>query len=111
MTYNATLIPFTEHHIARTFTWIQDKDFRRYFLMRSEPTWNRHFKHFKDALNDSNQYIYAIIVNGEHVGNCGLKRAGEETGELWIYIGDSNFREKGIGTYATKLLLSQAIDH
>jgi len=104
-----SLVPFTKDHIALTFKWVRDPEFRRKFLMRGEPTWEEHQAHFERVLTDPAQYIYAVLTGSVHVGNCGLKNIylSRKEGELWIYIGDISMRGNGIGKYATTLLLRE----
>jgi RimJ/RimL family protein N-acetyltransferase len=100
------IIPFNEEHLKQTFLWIQDPLLRHDFLMKDKPTWKTHCAHFKEACAARDQIIYAIIDNDTHIGNCGLKHIipGEEA-ELWIYLGTSVFRRKGVGTQATSRLI------
>lgn len=107
---NITLVPFAKEHIDLTFEWVKNHEFQRLFLMRNEPTWEHHYEHFEQVLKDSTQHIYAILANNKHVGNCGLKNLSKNKGELWIYIGDSLMRGKGIGKCATKLLLHKGFE-
>ena len=105
------LIPFAMEHVRLTFSWLQDEELRRMFLMRGELTREGHWAHFERVLADISQRVYAIILDGLHVGNCGFKNlspAGKE-GELWIYIGEPAMRRKKIGTRATRLMLKEGL--
>src|SRR4030066_2342495 len=106
MNLNVSLVPFREEHISLTFEWIQDPDFQQLFLMRDRPTWDGHIKYFDNMLKDPAQRVYAILSEGRHVGNCGVKNISltNKEGELWIYIGDPRMRRKGIASHATRLL-------
>ena len=110
MSITVSLEPFTSEHVAQTYTWVQDPGLRDLFLMRGEVTWENHRAYFDRVLNDPNQRVYAILADGVHVGNCGLKNIShiEKEAELWIYIGDPEFRSKGIGKRATELLVGEA---
>lgn len=102
------LIGFSELHIQKTFEWICEPELRRMFLMRGEPSWEEHVAYCKRILSDPKQSVYAVYFAEEHVGNCGFKNIIEkEEGELWIYMGSSLVRGKGVGTSATKLLLEE----
>jgi len=61
-------------------------------------------------LNDARQVWYAIILQGEHIGNCGLKNLdlNKKECELWIYVGEQKMRGKGIGKKATVMLIEKA---
>jgi RimJ/RimL family protein N-acetyltransferase len=105
---NCSLVPFEQLHIRKTFEWVSDAEMRRLFLMRGEVTWDGHLKYFSKALSDATQFIYAILdENSQHVGNCGFKNIKPHEGELWIYLGESSTRGKGIGTSATRLLVNE----
>ena len=76
---------------------------------RGEVTWEGHLAYFERVLADPCQRVYAILDGGVHVGNCGFKNLAPKTreGELWIYLGDSATRGKGIGLQATHLLVEE----
>jgi len=106
------LVPFTRKHVDLTFQWVRDAEFQRLFLMRGEPTWEKHTAYFENALKDRTQRIYAILYEGRHVGNGGIKNIsfGQKEAELWVYVGLSAIRRKGIGKHATGLLVSEAYE-
>jgi RimJ/RimL family protein N-acetyltransferase len=106
------LIPFKKEHIEKTFEWVKDPFIKEYFLLRGEHTWKGHLKYFERVLNDPKQQVFAIFVDGHHIGNCGFKNMvpKEREGELWIYIGDESFRNKGFGRFATDLLIREGFD-
>lgn len=108
-----SLKEFSEEHITQTFIWVKEPEFQKLFLMRGEINWDGHLAYFKKCLNDSLQCIYAIYLNSLHVGNCGLKNLdiSKKTGELWIYVGDSQFRSQGIGQKATRMLIEFAFNN
>ncbi len=107
-----SLVSFTKDHVALTFKWVSDTEFRRIFLMRGEPTWEEHQAYFERVLTDPTQHIYVVLTESVHVGNCGLKNisSAQKEGELWIYIGDPAMRGKGISKYATELLLREGFE-
>ncbi len=104
---------FSKKHLKLTFEWISNPDLRRRFLMRGgNPSWEQHLEYSRKVLNDVQQRVYAILVNGKHVGNCGFKnlRPLEKEGELWIYIGEGSYQGKGIGAKAVRLLLREGFE-
>ncbi len=103
------LTPFSETHIGRTFEWVREPDFQRLFLMRQAPTWEGHLAHFRGVLADESQRVYAIVEEGRHIGNSGIKNISQSdgSGEIWIYIGDRADRGKGAGSRATELLMQE----
>lgn len=106
------IIPFSTHHIEKTFQWIKAYDLRKLFLMRGDADWETHLTYFKRILNDPTQKVYAIMLDEIHVGNCGFKNISlsMNEGELWIYIGNSSMRGKKIGTNVIELLIKDAIN-
>ncbi len=111
MSTHVKLIPFSESHIEKTFLWLQNPRLRHDFLMRGQPSIETHLKYFEEVLNDSSQKVFAVLCDGDHVGNCGLKHiVPNRESELWIYIGDESQQKKGIGTAATKQLISYAFN-
>lgn len=107
------LVPFTKAHVDLTFQWVRNSEFQRLFLMRSEPTWEKHKAYFENVLNDRTQRVYALLCEGCHVGNGGIKNIvpTQEEGELWVYVGLSAMRGKGIGRRGTGLLIREAFDN
>jgi RimJ/RimL family protein N-acetyltransferase len=100
---NVILLDFSNVHLSKTFAWISNPELQRDFLIRSQPTWETHCEYFSHLLSDKTQRVYAILKNGIHVGNCGLKNifTKNKEAEYWIYIGDSAIRNQGIGERAT----------
>ena len=101
---------FEINNIKDTFDWVKNEEFQRLFMMREKPTWENHVKYFNSILNDKSQKVFAIYYQNKHVGNCGLKNISQHSAELWIYIGDISFKNKGIGTQATKLLIDKGFN-
>lgn len=108
--HSITLTPFSADCVERTYGWVSDPELRRAFLMRGEVTPEGHRDYFRRVLMDPSQRVYAVLADGRHVGNCGLKEIDrrERRAELWIYLGDVPVRGKGIGTRATELLIEEA---
>lgn len=103
---------FTLHDSDATFSWLQDDELRRLFVMASRPGREGNREYWRKTLADPTQRVYAVIVDGEHVGNCGFKNiaADKSTGELWIYLGHAASRGKGWGRGAVELLLAEGKD-
>ena len=58
-------------------------------------------------LHDPRRLSFAICADGLHIGNVGLKEWDEDqpAGECFIEIGERNFRGRGLGARAMRLLL------
>ena len=108
--------------VRRTFRWLQDDELRQFFLMRQKPNRKTHFIYWRSLLASSDQYVFSIILSGAHIGNAGIKNINkdEDEAELWVYLGESFERGKGIGRLVlhklewfirTELELSMAFLH
>ena len=102
--------PLTMAHAAKTFTWLEDDSLRRLYMLRERPDWPGHVRYFERLLSDASQRVFAIRFQGGHVGNCGLKHISPKTRdcELWIYLGETHCRGRGLGELATRALLDEA---
>ena len=105
-----TLKNVEDEEIKNTFSWICDKTFRKLFLMRGEPDWDNHVNYFKKIKADITQRIYAIFYDKKHIGNCGFKYIKGNCAELWIYIGDNNFRGKRLSKPSCEALIQKGKD-
>jgi RimJ/RimL family protein N-acetyltransferase len=101
------LEPLGKAHESLTFSWLLDPVLREMFYLRGEPDWAMHQAYFDRVLCDQSQCLFAIVHDGQHVGNCGLKHIDQESGsaEMWIYVGSPQTRGSGIGGAATRQLL------
>lgn len=96
------LLKFSSEHLSNTFEWMQNQSLKDTFLLDKEITTESHLIWFKGLNRDSSQTLFAIIFDGVYVGNIGLKNMDytNKNAEIWIYIGDQNFRGKGIAKHA-----------
>jgi RimJ/RimL family protein N-acetyltransferase len=77
----------------------------------SLPFSNASMEHYLDVLiTDKNRMTLAILVNDHHVGNIGLKEYSKDrkTSELFIEIGEGEYRGVGVGKAAIAILLDYA---
>jgi diamine N-acetyltransferase len=67
-------------------------------------------RYLDSLVRDPRRRSYAIELDGEHVGNVGLKEydAGAEDAECFIELGERHARGRGVGTRAMMLLLDHA---
>lgn len=104
------LIPFNKAHFEKSRKWMNDPELCRLFN-RVYRSWSKEDqeKWYAQLKKDRSQLVFAIIYNGIYVGNIGLKEIDHENkkGEYYILIGDKKYWNKGIGTKASKLLLSK----
>lgn len=100
---------FGARHVEQTFAWVSQPELQQAFMIRGEITWAGHQAYFASVLADELQHVYAITMDGAHVGNGGFKDLDIAVGqgELWIYLGEPSVRGKGIGKLALRLLLDE----
>lgn len=102
------LCHLSDENIKTTFKWIHNQTLRELFSMNGKPNWDNHINYFKKKLNDKTQKVFAIYANNHYVGNCGLKNIDLHKAEIWIYIGEDNFKGKGIATKAIGIMIAYA---
>lgn len=92
---------------------MQDEELQKYFLFRRDITKKEHSEWYDKLKNDKSQIVFAIISENTHIGNCGFKNINmvDRKAELWIYLGNDNFKGKGLGRKATNLLLSYGFNN
>ncbi len=62
--------------------------------------------YIESLIYDLNRTSFAILVNGKHVGNVGLKNCNlsEKYAECFIEVGESGFRGLGVGSAALTMV-------
>lgn len=107
---HTTLEPLNETHCKQTFAWVSQPFIQRTFAISSPPNWETHVQYFPTLMAEDKR-SFAVLHNGEHVGNCGLRNVVVgDAAELWIYIGERSVYGKGVGTEATRLLIEYGFD-
>ncbi|WP_348945378.1 UDP-2,4-diacetamido-2,4,6-trideoxy-beta-L-altropyranose hydrolase [Chitinibacter sp. FCG-7] len=103
------LLNFGIEHIEKTFTFIQDPLVQSQFVVRTPFDLRVHNLYWDSKLKSGKEYIFAIHHHACHIGNCGLKKMdASDDYEAWIYIGDLNARNRGLGETAFCFLLRYA---
>ena len=92
------------------YAWMLDPEVSDSLGLRSAPTPQRTIEWIRHAVSNDSTYPFAILLDGEHVGNVVLDRVDQylSCARLSIYIGESNARGVGIGTVALGLALKEA---
>jgi RimJ/RimL family protein N-acetyltransferase len=105
-----TLKTFSDDNIEATFDWLQNAELRQLFAMKEAPTWGKHVEYIKKILHDCTQVMFAIYYGDTYIGNCGLKYIQNQGASIWIYLGNKNYRKKGLSKVACRLLMNYARD-
>ena len=104
------LRPLEREHLARCVKWFNDREVTL-FLARDEPlSMEQEERWFAEYRSKVDEEIYAIEVEGDHVGNVGLHgidRANRRA-SLGIVIGEKDRWSKGYGTDAMRTVLRYA---
>jgi len=92
--------------LGRCHRWINDPDITR-FLQVYMPVSLYEEEKWIEGLAEREDRIFAIEVEGKHIGNCGLHGIDWKNrhAELGILIGEHEYHNKGYGTEAVKTLL------
>lgn len=92
------LVPFTEEFIEKTYAIIKEKDVYQSFLLDPPDSYESHLNYWRHQLSMSDRFCYAICVNNEHCGNCGIKKLPNyDLWEAWIYLDTTLTPRQGIG--------------
>jgi len=106
------LRPLEREHLERCVKWFNDRDVT-YYLGREQPlTMAEEERWFAEYRSKVDEEIYAIEVDGNHVGNIGLHgidRANRKA-NLGIVIGEKDYWSKGLGTDAMRTVLRYAFE-
>lgn len=110
---NIKLEKFDRTFLKKTFLWIQDAELRNDFLLTLSVDVQSHEKWYNNYIEDKTQNIYAIVVNGNHVGNIGLKfiDLSNNNAETWTYIGDASYKGQGVAYKAYLELFRKISDY
>jgi RimJ/RimL family protein N-acetyltransferase len=98
--------------------WQSENDPEFYFLDGGTPrptTLERLYAHFEEGISkpDPNSISFAIEVDGNYIGHCGLHsiQSAARACELGIEIGNRDYWGKGYGREVVRLLLAYAFQH
>jgi RimJ/RimL family protein N-acetyltransferase len=87
----------TSNEIENTYRWMQDPELKRLFMFNKTVTPESNGKFWRHQ--DPATY-WTIYDAGKHVGNWGIKGK-----EVWVYIGESEARGKGLAYGAMKPII------
>ncbi len=101
------LRPLASGDLRRCVKWFSDPQVTQ-FLGRNAPvTLAEEERWFRDYARRSDEQIFAIEVEGKHVGNLGLHRVDRvhRKADLGIVIGETGYWSRGYGTEALRTAL------
>src|SRR5947209_1299048 len=106
------LRPLASTDLRRCVKWFSDPQIIR-FLGRDAPvTLAEEERWFRDYERRTDEQIFAIEVEGQHVGNLGLHKIDRvhRKAEVGIVIGEPSFWSHGYGTEAMRVVLRYGFD-
>lgn len=100
------ITPLALEHAPNMYRWMCDPTISQNLGLRSEPSAERTEAWITTALQDSSINAYAVLLNGQHVGNVILDHVDTylSSARLSVYIGEPSARQSGVG--ATGLYLT-----
>ena len=108
-----TLRPLGAADLRRCVKWFSDPQVTR-FLGRNAPvTLAEEERWFRDYMRHSDEQIFAIEIDGKHVGNLGLHKVDRvhRKADLGIVIGETAYWSRGYGTDALRTALDYGFGH
>ncbi len=106
------LRPLEKEHLARCVKWFNDPDVTYFLGREASLTMEEEERWFSEYRSKVDEEIYAIEVDGAHIGNVGLHgidRANRKA-SLGIVIGEKDHWSKGLGTDAMNTVLRYAFE-
>ncbi len=106
------LRPLASGDLRRCVKWFSDPQVTQ-FLGRNTPvTLAEEERWFRDYLRRGDEQIFAIEVDGRHVGNLGLHKVDRvhRKADLGIVIGEPTYWSRGYGTDALQAALAYGFD-
>lgn len=102
-----TLAPFERDDLARVLEWVNDAELCRAVDRVLPVTRLEHERWYEALVTQRDSVTFAIQVEGETIGLCGLahQRPRQRRATLWIYIGPAAQRGRGYGERSVRLLL------
>ena len=106
------LRPLASSDLRRCVKWFSDAQIIRFLGRNSPVTLAEEERWFRDSERRTDEQIFAIEVDGRHVGNLGLHRIDRvhRKAEIGIVIGELPSWSKGYGTEAMQVALRYAFD-
>jgi UDP-4-amino-4,6-dideoxy-N-acetyl-beta-L-altrosamine N-acetyltransferase len=106
------LRPLVSGDLRRLVKWFSDPQINRFLGRTAGVTLADEERWFREYERKADEQIFAIEVDGRHVGNVGLHKVDpvNRKAELGILIGEKGLWSKGLGTDAIRAALRYAFD-
>ncbi len=107
-----TLRPLGSGDLRRCVKWFSDPQVTRFLGRNASVTIAEEERWFGEYRRRSDEQIFAIEVDGRHVGNLGLHKVDRvhRKAELGIMIGEPTYWSRGYGTEALRTALRYGFD-
>ena len=94
------------------FQWISNSELRKMIGTRGIPTIESHNKWFQSKLYDCSNETYVILIENVPVGIVGTNIIDvvNRNAEMYIYIGNKEYRGKGVSKIAVDLFISYLVE-
>jgi RimJ/RimL family protein N-acetyltransferase len=102
-----TLVPFTRDYLDRSWTWLNDPETKR-LTMTPDFTRDDQERFFAGLPRDDYLIWGIALADGTAVGAAGLKNFRATTAEFWGYIGEPQFRGRGLGAAVLEAVEAEA---
>jgi RimJ/RimL family protein N-acetyltransferase len=101
------LRPLGTADLRRCVKWFSDPQVIQFLGRNSPTTLAEEERWYRDYSRRSDEQIFAIEVNGKHVGNLGLHKVDRihRKADLGIVIGETEYWSQGYGTDALRTAL------
>jgi carbamoyl-phosphate synthase large subunit len=107
---SVTLTVFSDVFLKKSFYWLNDEEIRKDMDIQYNITHEMQSKWFEGLPSRTDYKIWGLECNGLPIGACGFRNISDQQGELTCYIGEPEYREKGISEMMIKLLEQKAVD-
>jgi RimJ/RimL family protein N-acetyltransferase len=106
------LRPLVARDLRRLVKWFSDSRVTRFLGRTSGVSLADEERWFREYERKPDEQVFAIEVEGTHVGNVGLHKVDftDRHAELGILIGEASLWSKGFGTDALRAILRYAFD-
>ena len=112
MDYSSSIVlkPILEQHTNLIVSWRNKEFVKNQLFSNRNITVEEHINWLHDFVEKGLVHQFIIYVNEIPIGTCFIKNIDEvhKKGEFGIFIGESEYLGKGIGSLATKLIIDYA---